>query len=276
MAEANRRLQIEDEFTPLCPPGLTSPFGLHINADWLLNISRSGVRQIEADPWQSEILSRIADLLAKFLDWVSRYFSEPAAVRAAFSVLASPVAGRSDLETQLAGEGWRSRLRNCLKSAAVFPVWNGTADALGFASPADITVPPPPLAKAFAEEQDLRPPILLQGPVLRSKLVGTDALELLESIGLFNEMSPRALQSAWPDGLKNWWGRHSQTNLNAAANCWSVCGPPLLTWLMMTLGRASNCLVAELSRGKWLPARKVVFLNEPLPSQTRTGRTEGT
>ena len=58
------------------PTEVTLPFGLHINADWLLNISRSGLREIEDNPWQRDIVDRIADILACYLDWVRRHALE--------------------------------------------------------------------------------------------------------------------------------------------------------------------------------------------------------
>lgn len=254
------------------PTAVTLPFGLHINADWLLNMSRSGVREIEDDAWQCEIVDRIADVLARFLGWVSRSFSTPAAVRAAFGALASPTAERSGLEAQLAGEGWRSRLRNCLEEAAVFPVWNGEDGALGFAKPGGLILPPAPLAEAFADEPDLRPPVLLQGPVLMSGL-GADALDLLESIGLFAEMSPRALKRAWPGGLKNWWmalADEPERRWHLLFRIWAAIAALTDEDAWQDVGLPCCRTVA----GKWLPVREVVFLNEPLPSKREPGGPE--
>ena len=255
------------------PTDVTLPFGLHINADWLLNISRSGVREIEGDAWQLEIVDRIADVLARFLGWASRSFSAPAAVGGAFGALASPEAESSGLEAHLAGEGWQSRLRDCLENAAVFPVWSGKAEALSFASSDSLIVPPAPLAKAFAEEADMRPAILLQGPVLRSKLIGADALDLLESIGLFHEMSPWELGNAWPNGLKSWW--------RALAD-----EPERRQYLLFRIWAAVAALADDDAwrnvdlpccrtvTGKWLPVREVVFLSERLPSKRAPGGPE--
>lgn len=255
------------------PTDVTLPFGLHINADWLLNISRSGVREIEDNAWQREIVDRIADVLASYLGWVSRSLSAPAAVRAAFGALASPTAERSGLEAQLARESWQSRLRNCLEDAAVFPVWTGAADALGFAKPGGLIVPPPPLAEAFAEEPDLRPSVLLQGPVLMSELLGADALHLLERIGLFTEMSPRALKHAWPDGLKTWWrtlADEPDRRRHLLFRIWAVIAALAHddAWQDVDL----PC--CRTVTGKWLPVGEVVYLNERLPSKREPGGPE--
>ena len=255
------------------PTDVTLPFGLHINADWLLNISRSGVREIEDNAWQREIVDRIADVLASYLGWVSRSLSAPAAVRAAFGALASPTAERSGLEAQLARESWQSRLRNCLEDAAVFPVWTGAADALGFAKPGGLIVPPPPLAEAFAEEPDLRPSVLLQGPVLMSELLGADALHLLERIGLFTEMSPRALKHAWPDGLKTWWrtlADEPDRRRHLLFRIWAV----IAALAHDDAWQDVDFPCCRTVTGKWLPVGEVVYLNERLPSKRGPGGPE--
>ena len=88
------------------PTQVTLPIGLHINADWLLNISRSGLREIEDNAWQREIVLRIADVVASFLIWVAGTFSEPVAVGAAFKALTPPSTETSSLEESLADEPW--------------------------------------------------------------------------------------------------------------------------------------------------------------------------
>ena len=255
------------------PTDVTLPFGLHINADWLLNISRSGLRGIESNSWQREIVDRSADVLASFLGWVARTFSEPTAVRAAFKALAPPLPERSDLEAYLAEEGWRSRLREFLEDAAVLPVWTGETGALAFAKPGNAIVPPAPLAKAFAELPALRPSLLLQGPVLMGDLLGPSAVDLLEQAGLLTEMSPRELERAWTNGLESWW----TTIAGEQAR------PPLLLFRFW----AAVARLASRDRwrdvdlpcirtvtGEWLPVGKVTFLNEPFPSEQEPGGPE--
>ena len=105
------------------PTEVTLPFGLHINADWLLNISRSDLREIEDNPWQRDIVERIADILARFLDWSADTLTKPDAATAAFKALTPPLSEAGGLEALLAEESWLSRLLDRLKDAAVFPVW---------------------------------------------------------------------------------------------------------------------------------------------------------
>ena len=72
------------------PTDVTVPFGLHINADWLLDISRSGLREVEENSWQRGIVDSIAEILARFLDWCADTLAEPHSAKAAFKALVLP------------------------------------------------------------------------------------------------------------------------------------------------------------------------------------------
>jgi hypothetical protein len=55
----------------LLPTGVTFPIGLHIQADWLLVVSRRELMQFEGNPWQQEILQQIPLLLRQYLLWLT-------------------------------------------------------------------------------------------------------------------------------------------------------------------------------------------------------------
>ena len=178
------------------PTEVTLAFGLHINADWLLNISRTGLRGIEDDPWQRDIADRIADVLTSFLVWVARSSSEPDAVRAAFTALAVPSQHLGGLEAMLAQPRWLSKLRDQLEDSRVIPVWTD-GGALSFAAPHEVIVPPPALAAAFERQPDLKPAVLLKGPVLVRHVLGSGGRELMVSTGLLTDLSQHDLERLW-------------------------------------------------------------------------------
>ena len=205
------------------PTEVTLPFGLHINADWLLNISRTGLRGLEDNPWQRGIVDSIVELLACFLDWSADTLAEPHAAKAAFQALVLPSPEAGGLEMLLAEEDWLSRLKDRLEDAAVIPVWTDGDRTLAFAKPDDTLVPPTPLARAFIEQPELRPTVLLQGSALREDVLGTNALKLLRRIGLLPEMSPQDLQYVWQGGLEDWWQK-LLTRRETASACSSASG----------------------------------------------------
>ena len=273
-------LPLDDDGTPAppargrvyatLPTDVTLPFGVHINADWLLNISRSGLREIEDNPWQRGIVDCIADVLANFLRWTARTFSERAAAKAAFKVLAPPSPGAGGLEALFAEERWLSKLRTRLEDATVLPVWTEETDVLAFAKPGDAILPPPPLAQAFEERPALRPAVLLKGPVLIDEVLGSGARKLLHQAGLLAELSPRDLKRAWPDGLARWWKALADEPKDRQAllfRIWAAVAE--LTsedpWREVAL----PCI--RTATRQWLPVDKAVFFDEPFPSKREPG-----
>ena len=255
------------------PTEVTLPFGLHINADWLLNISRSGLREIEDNPWQRDIVDRIADILARFLDWSADTLAEPAAVKAAFKGLTPPLTEAGGLETLLAEESWLSRLRDRLEDAAVFPVWTEETGTLAFAKPGDTLVPPAPLAKAFRKQPQLRPAVLLKGSVLMDDVLGPNALKLLRRIGLLAEMSPRELDRAWEGGLEDWWKTLPDEQGNRRRLLFRIWAA-VADLTSEEAWRDADLPCIRSVTGKWLPVGEVAFLNEVLPAETEPGGPE--
>ncbi len=255
------------------PTAVTLPFGLHINADWLLNISRSGLREIEDNPWQREIAGRIADVLARFLKWSADTLTEPHAVKAVFKALTPPTPEAGGLETLLADKHWLSRLQNRLDDAAVFPAWTREGGALAFARADDILVPPAPLAKAFNEQPELQPAVLLKGAVLRSDVLGPDALRLLRRIDLLAEMSPRDLERAWQDGLEGWWETRPDDQGDRRRLIFRLWAAVADLTSDDAWRRAKLRCVRSVT-GEWLLATEAVFLKEALPTENEPGGTK--
>ena len=255
------------------PTKVPLPFGLHINADWLLNISRSGLPEIKENPWQRDIVDRIADVLASFLGWVARSFSEPAAAKAAFAALALPSPEDGGLEAILAENRWLSRLRAQLEDAAVLPVWTEKTGALAFAKPGDAIVPPVLLAKAFAEQPALQPAVLLKGPVLMREVLGSGARKLLDRAGLLAEMSPQGLELAWADGLESWWetlaGEESASR-DLLFRVWAAVSELASENNWPT----DNLPCVRTENETWLPVGETAFFNEPFPSEREPGGSE--
>ncbi len=272
-------LPLDNDGTPKPPPKgrvwatlpteVTLPFGLHINADWLLNISRTGLREIEDNPWQRGI----ADILTSFLQWSANTLGEPDRAKAAFWALALPSSEAGGLEALLSEEPWLSGLRNRLEDAAVFPVWSEENGTLAFAKPGETVVPPDALARAFREYPELRPAVLLKGSVLINEVVGHKALILLRRIGLLGEMSPQELEQAWQGGLEDWWkqfpGEH-ESRRRLLFRLWAAVADLLSNDVW---GDVDLYCIRSLA-GKWHPVTKVVFLNERIPSKREPGGSE--
>ena len=255
------------------PTEVTLPFGLHINADWLLNISRGGLRGLEDNPWQRGIADCIADILAQFLEWCSNTLTEPHAAKAAFQALVLPSPDAGDLETLLAEDDWLSRLRDRLADATVIPVWTAETSTLAFSKPKGAIVPPAPLAKAFKKHPELQPTVLLKGSVLRDDVVGPDAVRLLRRLGLLIDTSPRDLERAWEGGLEDWWTTlpdEDERRRHLLFRIWAAVAKltSVDAWKHVDL----PCIRSVT--GQWLSVSEATFLNEVLPTESEPGGRE--
>ena len=255
------------------PTEVTLALGLHINADWLLNISRTGLRGIEDDPWQRDIADRIADVLTSFLLWVARTCSDQDVAGRAFAALASPSRGSGRLDAILADERWLSRLRDLLQDTPVVPVWTAGNDTLSFAPPRDAIVPPASLAATFEEQPSLKPAALLNGCVLVRRVLGRGGRELMDSAGLLREMSPTQLERAWANGLEPWWktlASEESVRRDLLFHLWAAVSKLTseTTWATATL----PCVRA--ADGAWRTVAESAFFRDRLPSDREIGGIE--
>ena len=255
------------------PTDVMLPFRLHINADWLVSISRNGLLDIGDNAWQREIVDRIADVLASVFGWVARTFSDREAVKTAFAMLMPPLREAGRLEALFADERWLAVLRDRFEDAAVIPVWVGKTDTLAFAKPQDVIVPPSPLADAFEERPALLPAVLLKGPVLVSDVIGPGARQLLNQAGLLAEMLPQELERSWLGGLEIWW---------EALDGDGVARRDLLFHLWAAVSRLgpegvwprSSLLCVRTANEAWCSVEESVFLAERVPSPREPGGVE--
>lgn len=255
------------------PTEVTVPFGLHIHADWLLNISRSGFKELEDNPWQRGIVDKIADILGGVLEWSADTHTQPDAVKATFNVLALPSSDSGGLEKLLAEEGWLSRLRKRIEDSAVFPVWADESGTLNFAKSEDVLVPPEPLAKVFTKNPGLRPADLLKGHVIRYDLLSDKAHGFLHLIGFLTEMKPRDLERTWQNGLEGWWKtlpKNEKERRQLLFHIWAAVADLTRyeTW------RDTKLPCVRSVTGKWLPVDEVAFIKENLPKEDQPGGAE--
>src|SRR5204863_97543 len=70
----------------------TFPLGLHVQADWLLVVTRREMMQLEGNEWHEEILQQLPKLIRYYLHWLITYkSSEPGWSRGYEALPNSPV-----------------------------------------------------------------------------------------------------------------------------------------------------------------------------------------
>lgn len=256
-------------YAPL-PTELMLPFGIHISADWLLNISRGDLRDIEDNPWQREIVDKIGDVLALYLGWSASACLQLTVARKAFSVFRSELSGDGALESLFASERWLTKFRDRVEDASVIPVWTDAGDRVAYSRPADAVVPPEEFADAFRDQPELRPLVLLRGNVVVRSVLGPGALRLFQGIDLLPEMNPPELERLWAGGLEDWWTAlpdKAATRRDLIFRVWAAVSK-LVTREAWT-DFNPRC-VRSLS-GEWVTSREATFLNESLPGEGEPG-----
>ena len=249
------------------PTALKHPFGLHVSADWLLNISRTGLKEIEGNEWQRDMVDTMADLLVRFVRWIASLRDEDA-IAAAFGALRVPSADGGGVATLLVREGWRKRLQSQICNERVFPAWGKSGD-LSFHRASSVLVPPAPLAEAFREEPRLKPAALLGGRVLADSVLGQGARSLLGGNGILSEMNVGDLHRAWDGGQESWWSSldgDANTKRDLLFRLWTAvaeCGE----------GHATLPCV-RTDAGKWVGVNRVSYFNESLPSEQTPGGSQ--
>ena len=255
------------------PTDVTLPFGIHINADWLLNISRAGLREVDNNPWQSEIIDKIADLIVEVLQWSVQQYSDPKSVKATFDILSQPSFEAGGLEAFFADERWLSKLRNQIKNHKVIPVWSENSSKLIYVEPENTLVPPSQLLKLFEGQPDLKPAALLNGNVLMSSAIGSDAFEFLNSSKILKEMVPSDLERIWANGLEEWWDslpNKQEIRRRHIFQLWGAIAELVSTDQWEHL----NAPCIRSASGKWISVNKTTYLKESLPTSKEPGGDE--
>ena len=256
------------------PTEVTLSLGFHINADWLLDISRNGLMNVQQNAWQRDIVDHIADVLAKFLRWIPHASkmaeNRLAFARSAFTAISLPSAGgNNSIERLIAEDQWLCRLQQQIADSPILPVLIGCG-AVNFAKPGEAIIPPKPLADAFNEQPDLQPEFLLNGPVLAHNVLGSGALKLFSSNNFLAEMSPQDLEQSWVNGLERWWmslSKDESTRRNMLFHLWGAIAELAIKNDWPT----ENLRCIRTTAEKWISVAESAFINEALPSEGEPG-----
>ncbi|WP_163988895.1 sacsin N-terminal ATP-binding-like domain-containing protein [Pyxidicoccus caerfyrddinensis] len=188
----------------LLPTGLAIPLGLHVQADWLLAISRRELMQIDGNAWQEEILCCLPRLLRHFLEWlVSKEGPNKEGWNRGYDVL--PDVSLADT----AAQRWfgrplaKKRFLAELGELAFLPaVSNDEAVISEFISPT--------LGRLLPLNQEMEksvyyPRVLFGGRIVSREMLGLRARTSLKSLGMLTELIPVELQQEWQAGRVGEW-----------------------------------------------------------------------
>jgi hypothetical protein len=199
----------------LLPTGVTFPLGMHVQADWLLVVSRRELMQIEGNEWHEEILDQIPILLNKFLTWLVDT-PWPTDSEWYFGYNALPAQSKSERETNtwFGGEKFRKGLADCLRDLPFLPVPSKPREPVTFISPKLGRKLPKPLANLFKDDAPSHR-LLFGERTFSSALLGERALKCMNSLELLDELSAEELQELWENrAIAEWFAQLEEERRN--------------------------------------------------------------
>ncbi len=175
------------------------PFAMDLQADWFVDLARQGLREIEGDAWQEQILAQLPALVRAYLAWARELPREKLAP--ALEVLSAATAEDSRIAAALAVEHRVAALRAALDDLAFVPVVQGGVATRALATQARAL--PSAFHKPFATDPGLRADVLFGHPIVDATAVGDRARSFFGWLGWCGTLGPDDVH--WPTALEEWW-----------------------------------------------------------------------
>ena len=233
------------------PTQARAPLGLHLQADWLLDVDRQDLREVEGNPWQEAIVGRMPDLVRQLFVWLTNASDE---VRSrGYRALCDP----GDDDSPLAGpfRGLRDDLRRMLVDQPIVPV-HGVGPRQ-FRRPDQVARLPGPFREPFGSRW--RPDVLFGLDLMDETILG-QAAAFARWLGWGREVV--AGDTRWEETLPRWWSTlPKDQQVNALFMLWKAVGES--EW--------DDLPVVPTEAGGWRQASSTVWLNEPPPTEKEPG-----
>ena len=174
----------------LLPTGVTFPIGLHVQADWLLAVTRREIMQLEGNEWHEEILEQLPGLLRYYLEWLMDEGGDN--WHRGYDAMPSPPRHDIVSDEWFQGETFLAGLRQALEDLAFLPTPLADDETTDFLSPHEGRVLPAPLATS-CEDSNLHPHVIFGAHIVSRCVLGTRARQCLERLGLLQELTAEEL-----------------------------------------------------------------------------------
>jgi hypothetical protein len=186
----------------LLPTDVTFPIGLHVQADWLLVVTRREMMQIEGNEWHGEILAQFPHLIRAYLEWLVTL--QRTGWNRGYEALPGSSGGDGPFDEWFSSTQFLDSLRAELESLPFLPQPSDKPGVPLFLAPKDSRVLPKPLARDL-EGSDCHSELLFGAGVISSQLLGVRARQCLEKLNLLQELSASDLATHWQAGIvRNW------------------------------------------------------------------------
>jgi hypothetical protein len=226
------------------------PFGIHIQADWFLDVDRQNLREVINDPWQEEIVCQFPSLILQYLHWLTgesedarrngyKALCDP---RSASGLLAGPLQKLSGaLEKELSGE-------------RVVPIFSSAERE--FSSPNRVARLTGKFLDNFGEKPKWQVQILLGHDLIDQHLLGKRGVDFSQWLGWGSELDSNNIN--WTENLPQWWEVvPADDKYNALFSLWE--GIDDASW--------NDAPVIPTEDDNWVKASQIKWLTEEAPSE---------
>ena len=228
------------------------PFGFHLQADWLVDIDRQSLRQVEGSPWQEAIVRRTPDIVRQLLAWLTEESNEMRS--RGYDALCDPTDDDSPLAKPF--QHLRGDLSGMLHDQPVIPV-HGMIHRR-FCTPGQVALLPGPFRDKFGSRW--RPELLFGLDIIDETLLGERATAFARWLEWGNEIETDVVE--WEKTLPRWWDALSEDQQ------WEAL---VALWCGVAESRWDHVPVVPTEGGQWRQAHQTVWLNEEPPTEKEPG-----
>ncbi len=233
------------------PTQYRTPTGFHIQADWLVDVDRQQLRDIDGNAWQEEILAQVPNLIGQLLEWLASPELMDEQRAGGYRALRIPDADGDQIDQAL--ERLRGAVAERLSGRPVVPIY-GRGERR-FSPPETVARLGGRFLSGFGQRPDWSPDVLFGCEILDERLMGPDARSFADWLGWGQDLKLDRLP--WPEALPEWWqSLEKDEQLDALLALWS--GVAERGW--------DDAPVVPTEGVTWISAQASVWLNEEPPS----------
>ena len=237
------------------PTGAPNPFGFHIQADWLVNIDRQEIREVDGNPWQEAIVQRIPNLVRQILLWLSD--GADGQRSAGYRALRHPTENDGPLARPL--RAIKQDFVTTLADAAVVPIHGQSPGQ--FRTPGQIAHLPSPFRDTFGSRW--RPDLLFGLDLMDETFLGRRGASFARWLGWGREIEADEVE--WTETLPGWWRVLPQDERTEAL---------FALWHGVSENGWDQASVVPTEAGGWKRADATVWLNEEPPTEREPGGSD--
>ena len=238
------------------PTLIQVPFGFHLQADWLVDVDRQSLRDVDGDPWQEAIVRQVPEIVRQLLLWLRD--TSDAGVKQGYRALRDPTADDGFLSKPL--QKLRDDFSRILADQPVVPIYG--SGLRRFRVPQAVARLPGRFLDDFGRRPFWRPELLFGRDLMDEDLLTNSAIRFALWLGWGSELD--AYPRTWPTTLPEWWGAlPKDERIDALLALWH--GVSERNW--------DSAPVVPTESGEWVPASRTRWLNEEPPTEKNPSGT---